>query len=532
MEYLQKIDTDVYEPGTIRADRASDGVTWTDARGRVRTVDRSVSFGANMEGALGANYGGKMAGALWEAAWKTAASAIPAGKTWGKAIAYTVAKIGVKSGATAGNYIMSGQYKADKALKKALLINAFTPTNYAPILNSALLEKTVVGKTFSSYYGFINGDGHSTNILQKNRLDYFENHKLHLHGTVYPINFLAQTETKKVGYGVYNTLFGNHKHVEAHADQIHNNDIMHMQTQMQTQGFDVVPNPASGLNVNLHAFEKWPGSAGEPKSGGGHDEGDYQGAFLPWSVEVTTALADRFANSLTEPMARAEAGISKDHDIWKNRIARADGVIDTGIEIAKGLPDALDRIDRQSLIYANRYFAVPILSFLSAGINEAVIAIDKAAVAVTDYSLAAAHIGYQKVSDALTIVSNAEARQSAPNPYDELEVIRDVKGKKISLYVAKVRKDETQVKQPVKVKLLIDAKANAQKAEENKRVFSALTSRLQAANIERQTGIKAGTMGNALPGQPFANNTPQMRNSVFGPINTNRSMTTVSQTKK
>ena len=248
-DILSKIDTEVHGPGVIKKDEPAYDFTWTDSRGRVRGVKANLSPEANMEAALGPDYLRKMAGTLWEGGVKTAASLIPAGKTWKMAIALTGAKIVTKSAATAGNYIIKGEYDAKTAVKKALIVNAANPSNFAPVLNSKMLENTVLGKTYGSYYGFVNGNGKSTNFFQKNRPDYIDIKAAHLHGTIYPLNPLAQAEAQG-GYSVYNMISGKHPHEKAQADEIHNNDNQHAEMMYNMhyqgagqQGFNVVPNP-------------------------------------------------------------------------------------------------------------------------------------------------------------------------------------------------------------------------------------------------------------------------------------------------
>jgi hypothetical protein len=67
------------------------------------------------------------------------------------------------------------------------------------------------------------------------------------------------------------------------------------------------------------------------------------------------------------------------------------------------------------------------------------------------------------------------------------------------------KSDETRL--PTKVNPKLIDNLNATKVQEQKD-FAFTMDKIKAANIERQTGIKVGTPGNALPGQPFANNVP------------------------
>jgi hypothetical protein len=497
-DIISKIDTEVHGPGVIKKDEPAYDFTWTDSRGRVRGVKANLSPNANMEAALGPNYLRKFAGTLFESAVKTAASLYPAGSTWKMAIALTGAKIVTKSAATAGNYIITGEYDVKTAVKKALIINAVNPSNVAPILNSKMLENTVLGQTYGSYYGFVNGNGKSTNFFQKNRPDYIDIKAAHLHGTIYSLNPLAQAEAQG-GYSVYNMIYGKHPHETAHANQIHNNDNQH--TQMVNnmhyqgagqQGFNVVPNPASGLNVNLHVFD-------EPKSGGEHDEGEYVGAYLPFSVQATRELTNYFENNNKEGMARTEAGIAKDNEIWVKRINNADGVLSKTGEIIKGIPTALDNLDKISLVYANRYFAVPVLSTVAGGFNEAVIAIDKSIEAVVDYSLAAAHssmAGWLQIAKAAFGPVNGAPMK---NPYEEVQVITDSKGVKTTRYISKVRQDNVKVGQPIKPKLLIDVKNQQNQADDAfRKLMGWDTNKL--ANIMNPSGAEQRAAQSAIYG--------------------------------
>jgi hypothetical protein len=507
-----------YDPGSIRRDDTGVGVTYKDSRGIIRSVNSSNSN--NMEAVLGANWGGKLAGSLWEASWKTAATLIPAGKTWKLVAALTTAKIAVKGVGSAGNYYLSGDYSLAKSIKKGLITNLATPTNYAPLLNSNYLKNTKIGQTFGSYYTTLSGDGHSSNILQKNRLDFFNwNPKWgplkggHYHGSVYPINPLLQAESKVIGGGFYNIISGKHPFQLAQANAIHNNDNQHiaMMTDLNQQG-------GSGhSNIESHA-------QAEPQSGGAHSEGAYQAAFLPFSVEVTRKLNDwvkeGYENSYT-----LESGIVNEHAVWKNKVYNADGAIDTVIEFVKGAPNEIINNQLLGLVYLNRYITRPVVDIVTEGLAESVQAIDSFAANLADFGLAAGATAYANVKDFLTPASFAGAQ----NPYDEVAVVTDIKGNKKAVTVARARQDAVKVNKPNPAKLLKDIKAEE---AQNTKKFGFIIDRLKAANIEKATGIKVGTAGNPLAGQPFANNTPQMRNSVFGTVNTNRSITTVSQTRK
>ena len=63
---------------------------------------------------------------------------------------------------------------------------------------------------------------------------------------------------------------------------------------------------------------------------------------------------------------------------------------------------------------------------------------------------------------------------------------------------------------PTKINKQNVADINVRKAQaaQEQKDFAFTMSKIKAANIERQTGIRVGTPGNALPGQPFANNAP------------------------
>jgi hypothetical protein len=67
------------------------------------------------------------------------------------------------------------------------------------------------------------------------------------------------------------------------------------------------------------------------------------------------------------------------------------------------------------------------------------------------------------------------------------------------------KSDNTRLPTKVNKQLLVNVKEEKVKAE-NDLAFT--MARFKAGAIERQTGIKVGTPGNALPGQPFFNNAP------------------------
>ena len=511
-EILSKTDVAIYGPDVIKSDKPANGYTYVDLQGVVRHIDAEASFGSNYENVLGPKYLEKMAGSAWEAIWKTAATLVPAGKTLKAAIALTALKIGTKSVGTAGNYVFGDGYGAAKAFKKALIINAATPSNFAPIATAAFAKNTLVGKTFGSYYKILSGDGNSNNVLQRGRLDYIEFHTpkwlghQHLHGSWYPINPLLQAETKVTGYSVYNMISGKSPFEVAHANQIHNNDVQHNSNVNEThhQG------AAEHGNVQSHA-------QAEPKSGGSHEESAYEGVLLPWSVEVSRAASNRVKSAYQEGID-IESGINKETAIWYNKVNNSVGVVDKTIEFLKGTPNELKNTLLKDIIYINRYISIPLFNLFASGVAESVEAIDKTLVNGGNYALAAGNIAAAK----LTTRGGAYAK----SPFEEVVMVTDIRGNKTSTVINKVRTDNTQISQKPTQRLVKDV----QKEKENlQKLVGDQNAKLQAYNIERQTGIKVGTMGNALPGQPFANNTPQMRNSVFNNYNSNR--TTISQSK-
>lgn len=512
-ETLSKTDAAIHGPDVIKSDKPANGYTYVDVRGVVRHVDAEASFGSNYENVLGPKYLEKMAGSAWEAIWKTAATLIPAGKTLKAAIALTALKIGTKSVGTAGNYVITGEYTSGKAIKKALIINAATPTNYAPIATAALAKNTVVGKTFGSYYKTLSGDGKSSNPLQKGRIDYIEFHTPewlgheHLHGSIYPLNPLLQAESKVFGYGAYNVISGKNVFEVLHANQIHFNDTQHNSNVNETH------HQGTGEHGNVKSHAQ-----AEPKSGGHHEEAAYEGGLLPWSVEVSRAASNRIKSAYQEGID-IESGIDKETAIWNNKVNNSVGVVDKTIEFLKGTPAGLKNALMKDIIYINRYVSIPLFNLFSSGVAESVEAIDKTLVNGANYALAAGNVAAAKL--------RYRGGAYAKNPYEEVVMITDIRGNKTSTVINKARTDNTQISQKPTQRLVKDV----QKEKENlQKLVGDQNAKLQAYNIERQTGIKVGTMGNALPGQPFANNTPQMRNSVFNNYNSNR--TTISQTRK
>jgi hypothetical protein len=93
----------------------------------------------------------------------------------------------------------------------------------------------------------------------------------------------------------------------------------------------------------------------------------------------------------------------------------------------------------------------------------------------------------------------------------------------------RARADETYVKKPnINVKTLEQVQKEKAKAQLE---FGQQMQTINAYNRERITGIKAGTVNNPLPGQPFVTNTPQ---NVFGRTNINpsgKSGPTISQNR-
>lgn len=513
-EILSKTDASLHGPDAIKSDKPANGYTYVDLRGNVQSVNADSSFGSNFENVLGPEYLAKMAGSSWEAIWKTAATMIPAGKTIKAAIALTAAKIGTKSIGTAGNYVITGEYTAGKAIKKALIINAATPTNYAPIATAAFAKNTVVGKTFGSYYKTLSGDGKSSNLLQKGRIDYVEFHTpkwlghQHLHGSIYPLNPLLQAESKVFGYGAYNVISGKNPFEVAHANQIHSNDVQHNSNVNETH------HQGAGQHGDVKSHAQ-----AEPKSGGHHEEAAYQGGLLPWSVEVTRALSDKVKSGYQDGIS-VEAGIDKEFMIWNNKVNSAVGLVDKTAEYIKGVPSALGNTILKDVVYLNRYVGIPILNLLASGIAESTEAIDKALVNVGNYGLAAGNIAAAKLA--------TRGGGGAKNPFDEIQIITNARGVTTTKIVPKIRQDNTRatIEKPKDIKLLKNVKAEQ---AENTKKFGVIIDRLKAANVERATGIKVGTVGNPLAGQPFANNTPQLRNSVFNNYSSGR--TTISQTK-
>jgi hypothetical protein len=86
--------------------------------------------------------------------------------------------------------------------------------------------------------------------------------------------------------------------------------------------------------------------------------------------------------------------------------------------------------------------------------------------------------------------------------------------------------DNTYVKKPAIPKLLSDVKKEKEKSQ---LLFGQTAQNINAYNIERQTGIKAGTYNNPLSGQPYATNLPGK--SVFNNNNVGSNRTTISQNR-
>ena len=93
----------------------------------------------------------------------------------------------------------------------------------------------------------------------------------------------------------------------------------------------------------------------------------------------------------------------------------------------------------------------------------------------------------------------------------------------------KIKSDATYVKKPnINVKTLAEVQKEKAKAQLE---FGQQMQTINAYNRERITGIKAGTVNNPLPGQPFVTNTSQ---NVFGRTNINpsgKSGPTISQNR-
>jgi hypothetical protein len=453
-DILSNSEIQLYDPGSIPPDIGGTDITYTDTRKRIRSVNSNLSVGTNFENTLGPKYLQKMAGTLWEAVFKTAATCIPAGKTLKVAIALTGAKILTKSVGTAGNYVIADDYKVKKAFKKGLIINTFTPTNFAPLLQSTSIKNTLVGKTFGSYYTTLSGNGKSSNILQQGRIDYLDFHlpKIlgggHYHGSLYPLNPLLQAESKVTGYAVYDIISGKNIHEVAHTNEIHNNDIQHIQEVKDTH------QQGTTQQNQLHPQV-------EPKSGGGHDESEYQGAFLPFTVELTRAINNK-VKAAYQDGKEIEAGIDFATSIWENKIKSADGILDTTLEVVKGLPTQFANEAYRDLILFNRYVSIPAFDLVTGGVAESVEAIDKSLENVANYALAAGAIAYAKASDFLTNRGGA----SAPNPYEEVVIVTDGRGKKTTKFVAKARTDNTRTVKPPSAKLLVDVKKEQQEADD------------------------------------------------------------------
>lgn len=530
-EILSKTDAAIYGPDVIKSDKPANGYTYVDVRGVVRHIDADASFGSNYENVLGPKYLEKMAGSAWEAIWKTAATFIPAGKTLKAAIALTALKIGTKSVGTAGNYVITGEYTSGKAIKKALIINAATPTNYAPIATAAFAKNTLVGKTFGSYYKTLSGDGKSSNPLQKGRIDYIEFHTpkwlghQHLHGSIYPLNPLLQAESKAIGYTGYNIISGKNPFEVAHANQIHSNDVQHNSNVNEThhQG------AAEHGNVKSHA-------QAEPKSGGQHEEAAYEGGLLPWSVEVTRAASNRIKSAYQEGID-IESGIDKETAIWDNKINNSVGVVDKTIEFLKGTPAGLKNALMKDIIYINRYVSIPLFNLLASGVAESVEAIDKTLVNGANYALAAGNVAAAKLSDALTHRGGAYVK----SPFEEVVMVTDIRGNKTSTVINKVRTDNSKISQKPIQRLAKDVKNQQKQADEafNKLMggnMNKLYANMQASGTEQRAAQSAMYGAAGKPNAKFSGYTgfgspiPNIagvgiqRNATNGP--------TISQTRK
>lgn len=448
-DILSNAEIAIYDPGNIKKD-VGVTLTYIDSRGRTRSVNSISTTGENFQNVLGPKYLEKFAGTLWEGAWKTAASFMPAGKGLIQGITYTAAKIATKTVGTAGNYIVTGQYGTVKALTKATIINGATLTNFAPLLTSSTIKNTVVGKTFGSYYTALSGDGHSESLLKKYRLGYVNIGSKHLHGSIYPLNPLLQAEVKATGYNFYKILSGEHPWQLAYQNKTHINDNEHNANVENTH------NQAADGHATAESHAQ-----AEPKSGGGHDEGEYQGAFLPWSVERSRA-ASNWVKEGYENSYKLEAGIATETALWKNKVSKADGVIDTIVEFTKGVPNQVINNQLLGLVYFNRYITRPVTDIVVEGFAETVEAIDKSIEAVADYTLAAGHIAAAKLDDFFRTPSF----KGAKNPFEEIVVITDTRGKKTTTYVAKARTDNAKIVKPVNPKLLIDMRKEQKEADD------------------------------------------------------------------
>ena len=131
--------------------------------------------------------------------------------------------------------------------------------------------------------------------------------------------------------------------------------------------------------------------------------------------------------------------------------------------------------------------------------------------------LAFANITKVKIANAVHESNQAQYKNSLRinkqfNEAKEVFVGYNSKGVKIykkSLNDTSFTYTKPEIKTPQQLK---------KEAEDNKKAVDKLNAgiaRLKAEQFEKMTGKKVGTAANPLPGQPFANNTPQMRNSVF-----------------
>jgi hypothetical protein len=207
-------DPKPHETTAITADSPKYILAYKDASGVLRVVDGSKGLDENMTSVLGEHYLRKFAGSAWEAAWKTLATMVPAGGTVRVAIALTGGKILLKSVGSAGNYIIGGDYSVADGIKKGLITNAFTPSNYAPLLgNHAVFGNTALGSTFQSYYNTVNSITAAPGKLN------LHIGSIHLHGTVYPLSPGLQTEAKLTGGKAYYAIKG--KQSTSHDNEVH-----------------------------------------------------------------------------------------------------------------------------------------------------------------------------------------------------------------------------------------------------------------------------------------------------------------------
>jgi hypothetical protein len=190
----------------------------------------------------------------------------------------------------------------------------------------------------------------------------------------------------------------------------------------------------------------------------------------------------------------------------------------------------------RDVVLFNRYVSIPIFDILASGFAETAVAIDKSIAGVTDYALAAGNFAAAKLSQAADAYTNSTVRFTK-NPYDEAVVIKDIGGKKIITYSAKVRQDETQVKKPINQKLLIDSKKEKPAADEAYRKlmgWNRNTSVLMVdPNSSEATAAGAAIYGSA--GKPKTNNFTGYTPFSAGQSATKQQVanrTTISQTRK